>query len=1015
GDYATRLRHIPEELGGFIGAGSAGSVASGRIAYTLGLEGPAVTIDTACSSSLVALHQACQALRARECELALAGGATVMATPGPFVEFSRQRGLAPDGRCKSFAATADGVGWSEGAGLLLVERLSDALRNEHPVLATVRGSAVNQDGASNGLTAPNGPSQQRVIRAALASAGLAPADIDAVEAHGTGTALGDPIEAQALISVYGQDRSSGQPLQVGTVKSNIGHAQAAAGVAGIIKMVEAMRHGVLPKTLHLGEPSPHVDWSAGAVRLLAEPAPWPAAGRPRRAGVSSFGISGTNAHVILEQPEPPEPAGTTAESAEPGDERTVPWVLSARSEHALRAHGERIRAHVAARPELRLADIGYALASTRTAFDHRAVIIGATREKLMRGLDALRAGEPAACLTRGKARPGGKTAFLFSGQGSQRPGMGARLYREFGTFAAALDEACEQFSPHLDQPLRALMFAARESAGAGALDDTRYTQPALFAFQVALYRLIESFGLTPDYLLGHSIGEISAAHVAGVLSLEHACALVANRSRLMQAIAADGAMAAVQATEEHVRCGLAGYSGRIAIAAVNAPESIVISGDTDAIEDMIRKLRDEGRKCRRLATSHAFHSGHMEPMLDEFREAAGKLTYRPPRIPVISGAHGDIASAEQLTAPDYWARQIRDTVRYADAVAILRDHGATTFLEITPAPALTQPTRQVLEHRGDTAATVVPAQQPNRTEAMALLTALAEVNVGGRSVSWAPALGRAATAELPTYPFQHRDYWLGNEHGAASAGDAPSPDAGFWHAVADDDLPSVAAMLDLTDGQRPSLRDLLGDLAGWQRRRDWWYRVTWKPVPDQMTTPDGTWLIVVPPGCDDDAYAAEPTRALAERGVHVARLAIGPGDASDRVSTALREITPDGVLSLLAFGEDDASPAGREGPGATGTLVRALADSGLTAPLWLATSGAISVGTGDRAGSPEQAWLWALGRHLARQREGTRVGVIDLPAHLDERGQTRLAAALARVDTEPEIALRPSGTYAPRL
>jgi 4-hydroxyphenylalkanoate synthase len=1010
GDYATRLRQVPAEFGGLIGAGSAGSVASGRVAYSLGLEGPAVTIDTACSSSLVALHQACQALRAGECDLALAGGATVMATPGPFVEFSRQRGLAPDGRCKSFAATADGVGWSEGAGLLLVERLSDAHRNGHPVLATIRGSAVNSDGASNGLTAPNGPSQQRVIRAALASAGLTPPDIDAVEAHGTGTTLGDPIEAQALISVYGQGRPDDRPLHVGTIKSNIGHAQAAAGVAGIIKMVEAMRHGLLPKTLHLGEPSPHVDWSAGAVRLLAEPVPWPTVGRPRRAGVSSFGISGTNTHVILEQPEPAEPAGPA--TAPPG-KRTVPWVISARNEDALRAQGARIHAYMAARPEQGLAATGYALASTRTAFDYRAVITGATREELMDGLAALRTGAPAACLIRGKAGTAGKTAFLFSGQGSQRPGLGARLYQEFGTFAAVLDEVCEQFSTHLDRPLHGVMFAAQDSADASDLNDTRYTQPALFAFHVALYQLIRSFGLVPDYLLGHSAGEISAAHVAGVLSLEHACTLVAARSRLMQAVTADGAMSAVQATEEHVRRGLAGYGGRVSIAAVNAPESVVISGDADAVADLTRQMRDEGRKCRRLVTSHAFHSSHMEAILGEFTEAAGKLAYHAPRIPIVSSSHGSIATTEQLTAPDYWVRQIRDTVRYADAVTTLHEHGTTTYLEITPAPALTQPTRQVLGHHGATTATVVPAQQPNRTQASALLIALAEIHVAGRPIDWAPALAGSAAADLPTYPFQHRDYWLDGEPSLGSAGDADLPDAGFWRAVASEDLPSVAAMLNLADDQRRALRVVLGELAGWQHRRDWWYRVAWKAVPDQATAPIGTWLIVGPAG-HDDADLAGPAQALAERGIRVAHLAIGPGDAPGRVAAALREITPDGVLSLLALG-DGAPPGGRDALSATVTLVQALADSGLDAPLWLATRGAVAASPGDRVDSPGQAWTWALGRALAGERPGTRAGVIDLPAHLDERNRGRLAAALAAMDAEPEIALRPSGAYAPRL
>src|SRR5271170_6217270 len=596
---------LAEEIEGYRLTGMTSSVATGRVAYVLGLEGPAVSVDTACSSSLVALHMAVQSLRSGECDLALAGGATVNATPTVFIEFSRHRGLAPDGRCKAYAGAADGVGWSEGGGILAVERLSDARRLGHPVLAVVRGSAVNQDGASNGLTAPNGPSQQRVIRAALAHAGLTAGDVDAVEAHGTGTRLGDPIEAQAVLAAYGQDRDQGRPLWLGSVKSNIGHTQAAAGVAGVIKMVLALQHGVLPATLHAGEPSPHVDWSAGAVRLLTEPVSWPAGGQPRRAGVSAFGISGTNAHAILEE----APAPDDAESAEPGPAPpvtgalgwpvsalapgTVPWLVSAPTADGLRGQARRLAAHLAARPDLEPAGVGFALATTRSAFGHRAVITGTSGQELIAALAALAAGRSAAGLLTGAvpAAGPGQIGFIFVGQGSQRQGMGTQLHAASPVFAAAFDQACALLEADLGVPVG--------EPPEGQADQTLYAQAGLFAMGAGLVALLQACGITPDAVAGHSVGEVTAAYAAGVLSLQDACTLVAARARLMQALPGGGAMTAIAATEAEITAALDGLDG-ISVAAVNGPDSVVISGDADAVDRVAEGFRAGGRRVRRL-------------------------------------------------------------------------------------------------------------------------------------------------------------------------------------------------------------------------------------------------------------------------------------------------------------------------------------------------------------------------------------------------------------------------------
>ena len=724
----------------YLMAGNSASVLSGRISYVFGFEGPAVTIDTACSSSLVALHLAVQALRQGECTLALAAGVSVMATPGAFLAFSRQRGLAADGRCKAFAGAADGTSWGEGAGVLVLEPLSQARRHGHPVLAVVRGTAVNQDGTSNGLTAPNGPSQQRVIRQALANADLTPSDVDAVEGHGTGTMLGDPIELHALLATYGTDRPAGRPLWLGSVKSNIGHTQAAAGVAGVIKMVQAMRNETLPRTLHVDAPTPHADWSSGAVSLLTQPVPWSRDGHPRRAGVSAFGVSGTNAHAILEE-------ATDVSAAAPASKDLPTWPLpvSAKTAQALRAQARQLALRIEDDPELDIADLAYSLAAFRPAHEYRAVVVAPDLDAFREGLAALADEVPASRVIRGRARPGRKTAFLFTGQGAQRPGMGHELYLAFPAFAAAIDEVCG----HFDLPLRDLVF----TGPAERLNQTEVTQPALFAIEVALFRLAEHYGIRADYVLGHSIGELAAAHVAGALSLPDACALVTARSRLMQGLPPGGAMIAVQASAAAVAQSLAGVTGAT-IAAVNGPAATVISGDEQAVGEVAERWSASGHKVRRLRVSHAFHSPRMDPIAAGLTQAAAGVTWRSPRIPVISNLTGEPLKEP---SPDYWARQARETVRFADSIRWLAGKGVTDFVELGPDGVLSAMARDCLQ--GTPEVTAVPAMRRDRPETGTWIGALAELYTRGAPVRLTELTGTRRRVDLPTYPFQRSPYW----------------------------------------------------------------------------------------------------------------------------------------------------------------------------------------------------------------------------------------------------------------
>ncbi|GAB3524589.1 type I polyketide synthase [Phytohabitans suffuscus] len=871
-DYPALLAGVAGDAEGYVITGSAASVFSGRIAYALGLEGPALTVDTACSSSLVALHLAAQSLRQGECHLALVGAATVMATPSLFVEFSRQRGMAADGRCKAFAAAADGTGWGEGAGVLVLERLSDARRHGHPVLAVLDGSAVNQDGASNGLTAPNGPAQQKVIRAALANAGLTASDVDAVEGHGTGTTLGDPIEAQALLATYGQDRD--RPLWLGSVKSNIGHTQAAAGVAGLIKMIEALRHGVLPRSLHVDAPTPHVDWSAGDVRLLTSDVAWQARpGSPRRFGISSFGISGTNAHAILSAP---SPEGAAAAAPAPAG-AVLPYLVSGHTAEALRAQAARLREHLAAVPSGELAGVAFALGASRAALGQRAAVVAADRDELLAGLAALAEGRPAGHLVHGRpVGVDGRLAVLFTGQGSQRLGMGERLYAAHPGYAAAFDEVCAHLDRHLERPLREVI-----ATDAEALDGTGYAQPALFAVEVALYRLLTGWGLKPALLAGHSIGELAAAHVAEVLDLPSAAELVAARGRLMQALPRSGAMVAVAAAADEVRPLLAEHGSEVDLAAINGLESTVLSGDRERVEAVAAVLRERGRKVKRLRVSHAFHSPLIEPMLAEFRAVADRLAFAPPRIPIVSTVTGAPLTDAQACDPAYWVEQARRPVDFLGAVRRLTAEGVTTCLEIGPDAVLAPLAEECAS------VSAVPALRADRAEDATLMAAVGALSTLGFPVAWPALLPGVRPAALPTYAFQHRRFWPRTSGGGAAAA------------------------------------------AGWR------YRVAWTALPPpapEPVVPDRTWLVVTPA----DGGAADVVAGLARRGLRMRTVAVPAGAVEATLAEVVEsEWRVGGVLSLLALGTSG------QGTADTLALVRALPALDLDAPLWLVTRGAV--------------------------------------------------------------------------
>lgn len=978
--YAPLLAGAQPESEGYLLTGSVSSFLSGRISYLFDLAGPTLTVDTACSASLVALHLACQALRRRDCSMALAGGATVMPTPAGFIGLSRQGALSPDGRCKAFAAAADGAGFSEGAGVLLLERLSTARREGHRVLAVVRGSAVNSDGASNGLTAPNGPAQQRVIGEALADARLSADQVDVVEAHGTGTALGDPIEAQALLDSYGRARSPRRPLWLGSLKSNIGHTQAAAGVGGVIKMVQAMRHGVLPRTLHVDEPTPKVDWSSGAVRLLTEQVPWPDAGEPRRAAVSSFGISGTNAHVILEQGGEVGP--------EPGDEQpetaVVPLVICGKGSAGLAGQAGQLKSYVEDHAEVGLTAVARSLIHTRSELDHRAVVIARDQPTAIAGLDAQSNGRPVPGVVTGRVRRLGKVVFVFPGQGAQWRGMARDLLQSSAVFRDQAEACVAALDEFLDWPMLDVLRGSGDDPVSGLLDRVDVVQPALFTVMVSLAALWRSYGVEPDAVVGHSQGEIAAAYVAGGLSLRDAARIVALRSQVSwEKLVGRGGMLSVSLSAAAVRHRLHRWADRLAVSAVNGPRAVTVSGDLEALDELARSLDEDGVQAKRIpGVDTATHSPQVDELREQLLDVLAPVVPKSSKIPLYSTVTGGVLDTAVMDAT-YWYRNMREPVEFELATRALLADGIGVFIETNTHPVLRTAIHESLDETGGANAVVLSTLRRKEGDLGQFLTSVAEAYVHGVQVDWRRAYpSRRPYVDLPTYSFQRQRYWL------------KTPEAERYQPQHDSTIDS------------------------------WRYRVVWRPVaeglPGRLT---GTWLVVLPRGSAGSDWVRAVTGALGENGVRVVPVEMAAGEA-DRAALAQHlqdslagQSEVAGVLSLLAMAESPypgctVVPAGMA---MSVTLLQALGQAGMDAPLWCVTTEAVATEPTDALKNPLQAEIWGLGRVAAAEHPQRWGGLVDLPGAPDARVLGRLCSILADGMDEDELAIRPSGVYARRI
>jgi acyl transferase domain-containing protein/acyl carrier protein len=953
-DYQTMLLARGEEtIDSYLASGTASSIAAGRISYALGLQGPSIAVDTACSASLVALHLACQSLRLDECRQALAGGVNIILSPKTTIALSKAHMMAPDGRCKAFDARADGFVRGEGCGVVVVKRLSDAQADGDHVLAVIRGSAVNQDGRSSGITAPNGVAQEALIRTALAQAGVRPEEVGYVEAHGTGTSLGDPIEAHALAHVLGSGRDKENPLVIGSVKTNVGHLEAAAGIAGLIKAVLVLQHEQIPAHLHFQQMNPHIDWGGVPVEIPLRARPWPRGNRRRVAGVSSFGFSGTNAHVILEEaPEPP--------IRPPASERPLHLLaLSARSESALRALGGRY-VQVLENCPFPVGDLCFTANAGRPHFEHRLAVTGSSfgqlRDALLKALPGRRV------LDREGIRP----VFLFPGQGAQYAGMGKQLFDTQPVFRAAIDECAALLREELEIPLLDVLWGGSTEQ----LDQTAYSQPGLFAIEYALAVLWRSWGIEPAVVLGHSVGEYVAACVAGVYSLADGLKLIARRGRLMQAVAGNGAMAAVHAPEDRVREALRGLEQRVAIAAINGPESLVISGYEQELHIAEQRLMDTGVTVQRLNVSHAFHSPQMRAMEEAFEAAVREIRFQPPRLRLISSVTGRAVTRDEMSQAAYWRRQVSEPVRFGQAMETLRESGDAVFLEVGPGATLTGLGQQCI----DTPQSLwLASLRRKREEWPQLLDTLAQLYARGADVNWVafdqPYAPRRVP--LPTYPFQRQRYWL-------EASSTPKTSLSTAQ-TAQQVKPTTEAELS-----------------------EWFYRIAWQESTVRTIIVEKLcqhWIVL-----PDVSGVAE---ALASK-IQTAGCSCEFANDSAELERMVSRSAPrhSEIVDLRYL---DATVASADEPcQILATLVQSLARMnrpGLR--VWVVTRAAQSTGREAAPVLPWQAPVWALGRTIAFEHSEFWGGLIDLDPVGDHLQNANLLwEHLISPDAEDQVALR---------
>ncbi len=1017
------------EVDAYLAIGTAAAAGAGRISYRLGLQGPAVTVDTACSSSLVAIHQACQALRLGECDLALAGGANVLLSPATMITFSQSRMLSPDGKCKTFDAAADGYVRGEGCGVVAIKRLEDAIRDGDRIRAVIRGSAVNQDGASGGLTVPNGVAQQRVITEALERAGLTPADIDYLEAHGTGTSLGDPIEVQAAAAALGKGRDAGRPLLIGSAKTNIGHLEAAAGIAGVLKVVLSLENQELPKHLHFRNPSPHIPWDRIPVRVVDEARPWNRTDRPRIAGVSSFGFSGTNAHVILEE----APQAPAVSASYPTDERRFMVLpLSARTPGALTQTAENYRDWLSAHPDAALADVCLTAGAGRAHFEHRAALVVNSTDSARELLSALADERPAAGLVRGDSADAPKTAWLFPGQGSQYAGMARELFETEPVFAETMTRCAEAVADKLEKPLLDIIF---DADGGDTLQQTRHAQPAIFAVEMGLARLWQSWGFEPDVLIGHSVGQYSAACVAGVFSLEDGARLLAERGRLFGDLPAGGRMAAIFADPERVERFTDEFPS-LSVAAYNGANT-VLSGPGADLEKAVARLTADGVRCDWLDTSHAFHSALLDPALDAFEIYADGFKFSAPERILVCNRTGAALGRNATLDGSYWRRHARQPVEFAKGVATLAELGCTVLLEVGPQPVLTAAALRAWPDPA-TAPKAIPSLRRNRSDHRQLTEAVAAAYTAGHLPDFASLAPEAAhKVDLPTYPFQHRQYWFRDRQSAISPKQDDASRTEAVRLLEDGRIDELAALLDGVGlaGASQSTAEVLKKLAAQhngqrnaQTIADARYEIRWDESGQSSATDVGegtAWLLIG----DNDAVMAPLTEALTARGHRHRALGLPVSDADEeRLVGELRAAVEDEPgLRILNVGALDAA-ADRAGAssmrsllrmqhrvlGGTQRLFRAASTAELRVPIWVVTRGAQHIADTDTV-APEQTTLWGFCRVAALEFPQVWGGLADLSGGGADDWPELIRRIVTAAPGEDQIALRETGVHVPRL